>query len=185
MTNRFYNESFSAPFGSQAKSLPLDAQFGLIAQGIQLIQEELDRLAGISGITSLQGFPASFSGQAGKVPVVNSAESGLEFRSSGALKFKSVAGTSYELLDTDPGHLIAFSNDDAITVTVPPNASVPIDVGGAVILTQYAAGQITPVAGAGVTLRAAGGLLKTRAQFSQITLIKVDTNEWLIGGDVA
>ena len=185
MSNRFYNDSFNAPFGSQAKSLPLDAQFGLIAEGMQLIQDELDRLAGINGVTSLAGFPASFVGHAGKQLLVNSAESAIEFKPRGFLYYKSVAGTSYTLLTTDPGYLIAFSSASAVTVTVPPNASVAIDVGAALILAQYDAGQVTVAPGSGVTLRAAGGLLKTRAQFSQVTLIKVATNEWLVGGDVA
>jgi len=184
MTNRFYTESFNAPFGSQAKSAPLDAQFALIQAGMLLVQQELDRLAGISGITSLQGFPASFAGASLRFLRVNLAESAIEFVSGGTINYKSVSGTSYTLLAADPGSLIAFSNAAAVTVTVPPNASIPFAVGTTLVLCQYAAGKVTVVPGAGVTLRATGNLLATRAQFSQITLIKVDTNEWLLGGDL-
>lgn len=185
MTNRFYNDSFNAPFGSQAKSVPLDAQFALLQAGFLLVQQELDRLAGIAGITSLPGFPASFAGHAGKQLVVNAAETAIEFVTRGFLNYKSVSGTSYTLLLTDPGYLIAFSNAAAVTVTVPPAADVDIDVGAALILAQYGAGKVTVAPGSGVTLRATGGLLSTRTQFSQITLIKLAADEWLLGGDLA
>lgn len=185
MTNRFYNDSFNAPFGSQAKSRPLDAQFALVQAGFALIQAELDRLAGINGITSLPGFPASFAGHAGKQLIVNAAESAIEFVTRGFLNYKSVAGTAYTLLATDPGYVIAFSSATAVALTVPPAASVAIAQGAAIIFAQYGAGQVTLTPGAGVTLRSAGSLLKTRAQFSQITLIKVGADEWLAGGDLA
>lgn len=185
MSNRFYNDSFNAPFGSQAKSLPLDAQFGLIAAAMQLIQDELDRVAGINGVTSLPGFPASFAGHAGKQLVVNAAETAIEFVTRGFLNYKSVAGTSYTLLVTDPGYVVAFSSATAVALTVPAAADVDIDVGAAIIVAQYGAGQVTLTPGSGVTLRSAGALLKTRAQFSQITLIKVGADEWLVGGDLA
>jgi hypothetical protein len=40
------------------------------------------------------------------------------------------------------------------------------------------------VAGAGVTLRSAGGLLKTRLQYSGLTLVKRGTDEWYVFGDL-
>jgi hypothetical protein len=183
MTNRFYTDGFNAPFGSLAKSLPLDVQFQALQAAFQLVQDELDAFAGIGGITSLPGFPASFVGHGGKQLVVNAAETAVAFVARGALNYKSVAGTSYTLLGTDPGALIAFTAATAVTVTVPPDADVPIDVGAALVLAQYDAGRVTLAAGSGVTLRAADGLVATRVQFSQITLIKVGTNEWLVGGD--
>ena len=121
MTNRFYTESFTAGIGQLAQSSVIDAQFRAIESGFDLIQAAIDELQGLAGITDLRGFPASFSGQAGKYAVVNTAESSLEFVSGGRLALKTIAGTSYELLATDAGKLLIFTNASAITVTVPPD----------------------------------------------------------------
>jgi len=184
--NRFYTEAFNAPFGSLAKSVPLDQQFTRLEAAFKLVQEEFDALAGIGGITNLPGFPASFAGHGGKQLLVNAAESAIEFAPRGKLNYKSVSGTSYTLLktDADAGTLIAFSNASAVTVTVPKNATQAIEVGSTLLVVQYGAGKVTLAPEDGtVTLRSAGNLLATRAQFAHVTLFKVATNEWLIGGD--
>lgn len=114
MTNRFYTESFTAGIGQLAQSSVIDAQFRAIESGFGLIQAAIDDFQGLAGITDLRGFPASFSGQAGKYAVVNTAESSLEFVSGGRLALKTIAGTSYELLATDAGKLLIFTNASAI-----------------------------------------------------------------------
>ena len=64
MTNRFYNDSFNAPFGSQAKSAPLDAQFALIAAGISadrlLIAVALDRKRQVHAVLILRSDMGDF-----------------------------------------------------------------------------------------------------------------------------
>jgi hypothetical protein len=84
MTNRYYNESFTAAIGQLAQSGAIDAQFRAITAGFDLIQKAIDTIQGLAGITDLSGFPASFSGQAGKYAVVNTAESAIEFVSGAA-----------------------------------------------------------------------------------------------------
>ena len=185
MTNRYYNETYTGAIGQSVSPTALETQFAGITAGFALIQADQDRLAANNTITSLTGFPASFAGAALKYARVNAAETALEFVSGGYLNYKTESGTTYTLVLADPGYLITFSNAAAVTVTVPPNASVAIAVGGALVLAQYGAGKVTVAPGSGVTLRSAGALLSTRAQFSQITLIKLATNEWLVGGDLA
>lgn len=185
MTNRYYNETYTGSIGQSVSAKALDTQFAGIMLGFDLIQADQDRLAANNVITALSGFPASFAGHAGKQLVVNAAETAIEFVTRGYLNYGTVSGTTYTLVLTDPGRLISFSNASAVTVTVPPNASVGIAIGGALVLAQYGAGKVTAAPGSGVTLRSAGALLSTRAQFSQITLIKLAANEWLVGGDLA
>jgi hypothetical protein len=185
MSNRFFNDSFNAPFGSLAKSAPLDAQFQLIQAGFDAVATELDALTRLTGITTLQGFPASFSGQAGKQLLVNTAETAVVFAARGTLNYKTSAATAYTLVLADSGSFISFSAATAVTATIPPNSSVAFDIGTALIVAQYGAGKVTLAPGSGVTLRAADGLLSTRVQFSQVTAIKVGTDEWVIGGDRA
>ena len=185
MTNRFYNETYTGAVGQAVSAKALETQFAGTEDGFDLVQAELDRVAAANAITALSGFPASFAGQAGNQLVVNAAETAIEFVTRGYLNYKPVSGTTYTLLLTDPGWLIACTNAAAVAVTVPPNASVGIAIGGALVLVQYGAGKVTVAPGSGVTLRSAGALLSTRAQFSQVTLIKLAANEWLVGGDVA
>ena len=72
----------------------------------------------------------------------------------------------------------------ANTVTVPPNSSVAIDTGSQLVITQYGAGQTTIAAGSGVTLRSAQGYLKLAYQYSVASLVKIDTDEWYVYGDL-
>ena len=62
MTNRFYDESFTGAFGSRGDGVAVENQFKIISSAFLAVQAELDSSAGKNGITSLPGFPASFSG---------------------------------------------------------------------------------------------------------------------------
>lgn len=180
MTNRFYTESFTAAIGQLAQSGAIDAQFRAIEAGFDLIQAAVDEIQGLAGITDLAGFPASFSGQAGKYPVVNTAESALEFISGGRLTLKTIGGTSYTLLASDAGKLLIFTNASAVTVTVPPDVLTQGDV---VCIRQGAAGQVTLAPGAGVTFASSDNLLSTRTQSAQIALIADGSNAFGVIGE--
>ena len=180
MTNRYYNESFTAAIGQLAQSAAIEAQFQAIQAAFDLIQGENDTLQGLAGITDLAGFPASFSGQSGKYAVVNTAESAIEFVSGGRLTIKTIGGTSYTLLATDAGKLLVFTNSSAITVTVPPDVLTQGDV---VCIRQGAAGQVTLTAGAGVTFASSDNLLSTRTQSAQIAVIADGGNAFGVIGE--
>ena len=90
---------------------------------------------------------------------------------------------SYTLALADAGTAVEFTAAGAVNCTVPPNSSVAFAVGTVVELLQFGAGQITVVAGAGVTLRTAASLT-SRAQYSTLSLRKRATDEWVLSGDV-
>lgn len=94
------------------------------------------------------------------------------------------AATTRTLVITDAGKLIKCTNGAAVNVTIPPHADVAFVTGISVDVAQMGAGQVTLVAGSGVTLFTALTLL-TRAQYSRVTVMKIDTNEWLVSGDLA
>lgn len=94
------------------------------------------------------------------------------------------SGTSYTLVSADASTLVLTSNASAITVTVPPNSAAPIAVGRTITILQYGAGQVTLAAGVGVTLRTTT-TLKTRTQYSLVSVIKIATDEWIVVGDLA
>ena len=168
MSNRFFTDSFNAPIGSLAKSSAIEAAMRRIENAFELVQSELDALQGAGGITSLAGFPASFSGSAGKYLTVNAAESSVEFISGGRLAIRSIAGTSYTITAADAGALLIFSNASPVTVTV--DAGV-LSQGDVVCLRQGAAGRVTVVAGGGVTISSTDDLMATRKQAAQIALV--------------
>lgn len=92
-------------------------------------------------------------------------------------------GTTYTLVLTDNSKLVTLTNDGAITVTVPTNASVAFPIGTQIDLVQGGAGAVT-FAGAGVTINSKDGNKTTNGQYVGVSLIKTDTNTWLLLGDL-
>ena len=92
--------------------------------------------------------------------------------------------SNYTLVLADAGKFVQQNVASANNLTVPPNSSVAFPIGTQILLRQMGAGQVTLVAGSGVTLQSAGGALKSRVQFAPITLIKVATNTWAVMGDL-
>ena len=97
--------------------------------------------------------------------------------------FNAQTGTSYTLVLTDVAKVISLTNAAAITLTVPTNATVAFPIGTQILLYQGGAGQVT-VGGAGVTLRSQGGKLKIGGQYGVAGLLKVNTDEWVMFGNV-
>jgi len=85
-----------------------------------------------------------------------------------------------------------FSNAAAITLTVPRGDTATVagycynyDIGAEIKCMQGGAGQVTPTAAAGVTLRLPTGMTKSAGQYSEFTLRKIGTNIWSVFGDLA
>ncbi len=101
------------------------------------------------------------------------------------LTLNAQTGTTYTLVLTDAHKFVTLSNASAITLTVPPNSSVAFETGDQVNIMQLGAGQVTVAAGSGVTLRSASSLVKTSAQYAVATLVKIDTDTWVLLGNLA
>lgn len=102
-----------------------------------------------------------------------------------AATLNSQTGTTYTLVLGDAGKTIDLNNASAISMTVPPNSSVAFNGGTRIDLIQSGAGQVTIVAGSGVTINSKGGALKLTGQWSAATLIQRSTNTWILVGDIA
>jgi hypothetical protein len=92
--------------------------------------------------------------------------------------------TAYTLHIDDMNKIVEMNSASAVNVTVPPSSSVAFPIGAIVDVMQLGAGQVTLVAGSGVTLSNAGSLL-TRAQNSTLTLRKRLADTWNVSGDMA
>jgi hypothetical protein len=92
---------------------------------------------------------------------------------------------SYTLALTDEGHFFKFTNSSEETLTVPPNSSVPFDVGAEIKATRYGTGKINFVEGSGVTINSIDSKTAIDGQYMVVTLKKIATNEWVLVGSLS
>lgn len=76
----------------------------------------------------------------------------------------------------DTNRVVASNSGSATTITVPANATVAFPIGSLVGVFNLGSGTVTVAGAAGVTVRNAG----TVSQFSEISLRKRGTNEWVM-----
>lgn len=100
-----------------------------------------------------------------------------------AIGTAATAGSVYTLITTDSGKLLMCAGTASGTVQVPANASQPFAVGQKVDLAQLGTGTVTVVGTAGVTLRSTPSAI-LRTQYSAASIIKINTDEWLLMGDL-
>lgn len=92
--------------------------------------------------------------------------------------------TSFTIASSDIGSVIKATSNTATTITVPTNATLSAPLGAQVLVVQMGTGQITIAPAVGVTIRSSGSKYKTVNQYSLASLVKVDTNEWVLGGEL-
>jgi hypothetical protein len=124
-------------------------------------------------------------GAAVKHVLVSEALNAFEAGLNEVIPLNTQTGTTYTLAVGDAGELVTLSNASAITVTVPTNASVPFAIGTQITIAQANSGQVTVAGAVGVTVNASDSATKLRTQWSAATLIKTNTNSWILIGDLS
>ena len=109
----------------------------------------------------------------------------LDAVATAMIAINAQTGTTYTTVLSDDGKLITCSNAASISVTIPPNSSVAYGIGTQINFAQLGAGQVTLVAGAGVTLNSSGTKLKLKDQYAVATCVKTDTNTWFVVGNLS
>ena len=95
-------------------------------------------------------------------------------------------GTTYTLVLADAGKYVRCTNESAIALTVPTNASVNYDTGTVITIEQGGAGVITVAGDTDVTVNGYDSGLSTAGQYAVIQLLKTGSDEWTcIGGTTA
>ena len=97
---------------------------------------------------------------------------------------RTFTGTTDTLVLGDAGNRVQGTNGSAITITVPPQASVAWTEGDLIEVKQAGAGQITFAGGAGVTLESFGNVLNTAGQNATAVLRYEGSNVWQLGGEL-
>ena len=132
--------------------------------------------AGAAGATGPTG-PTGATGPVGATGSTGATGAG------GVENINAQTGTTYTFVLTDRDDLVTASNGSAQTYTIPLNSSVAFPTGSLINLIQIGAGQVTVAGDTGVSVYSSNGL-KLRTQYSLGTLIKLDTNTWVLIGDV-
>jgi hypothetical protein len=96
-----------------------------------------------------------------------------------------VAKTSdYTIALPDSSKTITVNSGSTVTITVPTNTSVPFAIGTKIDFVGLGSGTVAFGVASGVTLNSKNSWLKLNAQYSGATLIKIDTNTWVLIGDL-
>lgn len=104
------------------------------------------------------------------------------------LVINTQSGSSYTLAATDAGGLIALTAaSGTATVTVPPNASVPLAVGTqiGVLAAGGTASTYRLAAGSGVTITSYNSGLNIIGKGALAVLVKTGTNAWYAMGSLS
>lgn len=136
-------------------------------------------LDGNRGDITVAGAGTSFTINGSAVTTAKIANSNVTVAKLAAQPYTTYASQAINALI---GNMVAVTA--ATTITVPTNATVAISVGSRIDFLQTTAGQLTLVGAAGVTINSSNGL-KTRAQWSALSLLKIGTDTWVVFGDTA
>ena len=90
----------------------------------------------------------------------------------------------YTLVLTDAGKVIEINSGSSENVTIPPNSGVAFPLGTQVVGVRLGAGAVVITEGSGVTTRSDGDKNKIKSQYSSCVLVKHETTEWDILGNL-
>lgn len=101
------------------------------------------------------------------------------------LSFNTIStGSNYTFVLTDADNiLILFNNSSSMTATIPANSSVAFPTGCQIQILRIGGSTVQVVGDTGVTVRTTDGSY-IRTQYSSATLLKINTDEWVLIGDV-
>jgi len=95
---------------------------------------------------------------------------------------KVITTATYTAVLEDRGQLLEFQNAGGTTVTVPLNSSVAYDVGDVLEFINGSAATVSIVGASGVTIEATGDITSMTSEWQRATLVKRETNNWLLVG---
>lgn len=91
---------------------------------------------------------------------------------------------SYTLVKSDAGKVVRMDKATAVNLTVPPASSVAWVTGTTIEVYAAGAGQVTLVAGSGVTINSPGGALKSTEQYATMGLRYEGSDVWVASGSL-
>ena len=105
--------------------------------------------------------------------------------SNSLISINAQTGTAYTPGTAQVGQLTTLSNGSAQTITIPANATTAFAIGDQLNFMLLGTGTATFVAGGTAVIRSAGAKLKLTTQYAVCTVLKWDTDAWIMVGNVA
>jgi hypothetical protein len=113
---------------------------------------------------------------------------GLKYDSSGLYvdtRISSDVTTNYTLSLSNSNQIVGVSSSNPITIMVPLDSTQNFTIGTNIVIYQKGTGQITiSPENVNVKILSYSNKLKLTGQYSSIALFKLDSNSWLLGGDL-
>ncbi len=91
---------------------------------------------------------------------------------------------NYTLADGDQGTVVEVNSASNLTVTIPADATFDFDDGTVIVITRLGTGTVTVTGAGGVTIRSRNSLTDVADQYGEVSLRKLDADEWLLGGNL-
>jgi len=110
----------------------------------------------------------------------------VEVPRPGIVPIRTLTATVHTLEPIDLGSILETTGASSVTITIPPEASVPFETGTLVNITQIGAGVATVEAAPGVSLNGVtGGSVALDGQWAGAALTKRGADAWVIQGALA
>ena len=151
-------------------------------------------VSGAGGITVSSGSPITTSGTialtiadaALTIAKTSGLQTALDAKAPLTVTRTAQTGTAYTLALADAGRVVTMSNAAANTLTIPANATVAFPVGTLINVVQIGDGVTTVTGATGVTVNgASAGSAEISAKWQGLSLLKIDTDEWVASGALA
>jgi hypothetical protein len=109
---------------------------------------------------------------------------GVPGEDTSILSIKQVNKSNYTLLAIDMGGLIIMDSDTNVDFIILRNDSESILIGSQILISRQGQGEVTFTPQSGVTVNSAQGFFRLNSQYSGATLVKIDTDTWMLFGDL-
>jgi hypothetical protein len=104
--------------------------------------------------------------------------------SNSLITVNAQTGTAYTPGTAQVGQLTTLINAAGGTVTIPANATTAFAIGDQLNFMNLGTATYTFVAGGTAVIRSAGSALKLSTQYAVCTVLKWDTDAWIMVGNV-
>jgi hypothetical protein len=112
------------------------------------------------------------------------AASSITYDKFAPTQIDTISGTTYTLALADANKTLKTTSSSATTITVPANGTIAFPIGTEIYILQYGSGQVTVSAASGAVVRSDSSRVKIKTQYSSVSLLKIDTNEWVLTGNL-
>ena len=109
----------------------------------------------------------------------------LNTLASAVISVNAQTGTAYTPGTAQVGQLTTINNASAISITIPANATTAFAIGDQLNFMLLGTGTATFAAGGTAVIRSAGSKLKLTTQYAVCTVLKWDTDAWIMVGNVS